>query len=309
MRSLGTALICSLAIMACKEEPKKETTKVPEAEKTAYFEVLTQSMDFQAPDTIQSGWQNIRYKNASPETHFILLEKYPEGKTISDAEKEVVPAFQEGMDHILQGENEKAMEAFGKLPAWFSEVVFMGGTGMIGPGRVAESTVKLDPGYYLMECYVKMPDGTFHSAMGMVEPLVVREDSTDITPPQATVNISIGSEHGIQVKDSIPAGDHIFRVNFLDQKPHEHFIGHDVNLAKINNNTSLDSLVQWMDWSKPKGLCTPVPQGVVFLGGVNDLPAASHGYFHATLEPGQYVLIAEVPKADEKQMLVQFRVE
>ncbi len=301
-------ILLLLPFLACKETSKeKEVAGEEPAEQ--FVEVVTQKMDFQVADTLQSGWQRFRYKNASPETHFILLERYPEGKSIADTEKEVIPPFQQGMDHILAGESDKALEAFGKLPAWFSEIIFTGGTGMIGPGRVAHSTVYLEPGYYIMECYVKMPDGTFHTAMGMIEPLVVVADTTGIAPPEASVTIEIGSEKGIQVQDSITAGEHVFRVNFKDQKPHEHFVGHDVNLARLEEGASLDSLVAWMDWSQPKGLSTPVPKGVVFLGGMNDLPAGSHGYFTARLDPGRYALIAEVPKADEKGMLYEFEVK
>lgn len=300
--------ICVLFLFACKQESKKTIpTNLPEPDPVV--EILTQAMDFQAPDTIRSGWQHIRYKNASPETHFVIFEKYPEGKDITDAEKEVVPPFQEGMEHILAGEQDSAMVAFGKLPTWFSEIVFMGGTGMIGPGRVAESTVYLEPGYYVMECYVKMPDGTFHSAMGMIEPIIVVSDSTSLEPAAPDVTLEIGMDSGIVIKDSIIRGQNSFRVNFRDQKPHEHFIGHDINLARLTEEASLDSLVSWMDWSQPEGLSTPVPEGVIFLGGMNDLPAGKHGYFRVNLEPGRYVLISEVPNALEKGMLREFRVE
>ena len=39
------------------------------------------------------------------------------------------PAFDEGMALIMEGNVEAALEAFGKLPEWFSEVVFVGNKG------------------------------------------------------------------------------------------------------------------------------------------------------------------------------------
>jgi hypothetical protein len=45
-----------------------------------------------------------------------------------------------------------------------------------------------------------------------------------------------------------------------------------------------------------------------FLGGVNDMPAGSIGYFTPTLEIGNYALIAEVPNASSKNMLKTFVV-
>ena len=51
-----------------------------------------------------------------------------------------------------------------------------------------------------------------------------------------------------------------------------------------------------------------VPDGVTFLGGVNDMPSGSIGYFYADIKPGKYALISEVPHAKSKGMLKVFEV-
>ena len=63
-----------------------------------------------------------------------------------------------------------------------------------------------------------------------------------------------------------------------------------------------------MNWADPKGLIEPAPSTITFLGGVNDMPAESRGYFVATLEPGKYALISEVPETIRKKMLKTFVV-
>ena len=279
-------------------------------EKTEYqpFEVLTTAMEFQSVDTISSGWQTIEYHNESYENHFILLDKYPEGKTIEDGMKEVVPVFQEGMDLIYEGKGEQAMEAFGKLPEWFSQVVYTGGTGLISPGKTAVTMVKLEPGYYVMECYVKMQNGMFHTTMGMAKEVIVTEDSTSLSPPEADVNISVSGEGGIKFDKPVSKGKQVFSVYFADQKVHENFVGHDVHLAKLEEGASLEELGMWMNWANPEGLRTPAPENLVFLGGVNDMPAGSTGYFVADLGPGEYAFVAEVPNIREKGMLQTFTV-
>jgi hypothetical protein len=85
-------------------------------------------------------------------------------------------------------------------------------------------------------------------------------------------------------------------------------VGHDVSLAKLDDSADLDNLDMWMDWSNPKGLIEPAPSGVTFLGGVNNMLAGDTGYFTATLEPGRYVLISEVPNSESKNMLKTFTV-
>ncbi|NNF18157.1 MAG: hypothetical protein HKN61_00135 [Flavobacteriaceae bacterium] len=305
-RSTGIVLLLVTLITAasCKEDPKEEQ----EVKKEEVIEVLTEVMDFQLKDTIRSGWQTFRYTNASNEPHFILLDKYPEGKNIKDGEKDVMPIFQEGMELINKGEMDKAMEAFGKLPPWFSEIVFSGGVGLVSAGKMAESTIYMEPGYYVLECYVKMPNGVFHGVMGMVKELVVVQDTTTHTPPEPTVRIAISGAEGIQVQDSIKAGPQVFQVTYKDQVTHENFVGHDINLVRLEENADLDQLEAWMNWVDPKGLISPAPEGVVFLGGVNDMPAGRTGYFTAELEPGSYVLISEVPNAREKNMLVPITI-
>ena len=131
-------LCMGLLFWNCKSDPKKaEVAGDPEPEPEPTIEVVTNSMEFISPDTIPSGWNTFVYKNNSTEPHFILLDKYPEGITIENTIEEVAPVFEEGMQLIMEGKNEAAMGAFGKLPEWFSKVVFSGGTGLISPGLTA----------------------------------------------------------------------------------------------------------------------------------------------------------------------------
>lgn len=299
------AAVVSTAYQSCKSDKKQASEEPQEA---AVIEIITEAMEFQMQDTIPAGWNTFHYKNISPQTHFFLIEKYPRGKTIDDAWESVIPVFSEGMDFINKGEFDNAMAAFGKFPDWYGDVQFLGGSGLLSPETTGKNTLMLEPGYYLMECYVKMPNGVFHTSMGMIREFVVSNEDSGIPEPEADIAIEISGEAGIVVKDSISSGTHTFSVMFRDQKVHENFVGHDVNLVKLEEGHSLEELEQWMDWSNPKGLIEPAPAGLVFLGGVNDLPEGGTGYFTATLEPGNYAFIAEVPNTMEKNMLITFEV-
>lgn len=52
------------------------------------------------------------------------------------------------------------------------------------PGRTAETTL-LAPDNYVMECYIKMPDGTYHWKKGMFKDLHVMADTTKAKAPQS----------------------------------------------------------------------------------------------------------------------------
>ena len=314
LKLLGLFFIVS-SLSNCKNDKNAKsiedtTSQIEETieEPSNVIDIITRGMEFQSVDTIPSGWNTFKYQNLSNETHFFLLDKYPEGKTVENTLTDVAPVFVEGMDLINEGKAEEGFAAFSKLPKWYSEIVFSGGSGLIAPQHTAITTVKLAPGYYIMECYVKMPNGKFHSTMGMAKPIIVTEKDSGNSPPTATINITLSGEEGITYDKSITKGQHVFSVFVKDQKPHENFIWHDINLVKLDKNASEDALEAWMDWSDPKGLVTPVPNGVTFLGGVNEMAAGNTGYFMADLIPGKYALISEVPKSKSKNLFKIFEV-
>lgn len=300
-----------LSLLSCKSDAKNTAEDtVPEPETSSVVEVTTKSMEFFAPDTLASGWQTFVYKNLSTEPHFILLDRYPEGVTIENTIREVAPAFEEGVSLIMEGKNEDAMAAFGKLPEWFSRVVFTGGTGLISPGHTATTTVNLPPGYYVMECYVRMPDGRFHTSMGMAKELIVREEDSGNRPPEYTMEIDIRGQGGISWNGKPKAGKTVFRVEYVDQMVHENFVGHDVNLVAMEADADLEALEAWINWASPTGLMSStLPKGFTFLGGTNDAPGGSILYFEADLKPGKYALISEVPGSMKKGMLKTFLVD
>ncbi|WP_339917082.1 hypothetical protein [Yeosuana marina] len=295
-------------LYSCKFDKKERKPEEPKIENEQVINILTENMDFQMADTIPSGWNTFRYKNASTQTHFFLIDKYPEGITLDSVKARVLPPFDKGMKLINEGNAEEGFAQFGKLPAWFMEMKNYGGSGLISPGLVTETTVKLNPGYYIIECYVKMSNGVWHTSMGMATEVIVSETNSGNIEPKADIAITISSTEGIVFNDSISKGPHTFSVFYKDQIAHENFIGHDVNLAKLGDNADLDEINNWMDWSKPKGLIEPAPKGITFLGGVNNMIAGDTGYFTVNLEPGRYILISEVPNPASKNMLKTFIV-
>lgn len=297
-------------LFQCKSDrPKLEPVLDTKEVENDYVDIVTNVMDFEMTDSLASGWHTFRYKNLSTEPHFFLVEKYPEGKTIEDGKKEVIIPFQNGMNMIMADKAEEAGTEFAKLPEWYGEVKFCGGSGIISPGEASMTTLNLNPGYYVIECYMKMKGGVFHSSMGMVKELIVYDSGEEAGDPgiDPDVEISISSASGIEIPDSIQSGTTDFVVVFKDQIVHENFVGHDVNLAEINDTTDLNTLESWMNWALPDGLTGQAPEGVRFLGGVNDMSTGEKGYFKVNLEAGKkYVFVSEVPNTIQKNMLKVF---
>lgn len=248
---------------------------------------------FEGPDSVSAGWTTFRLKNEGDQHHFLLLYRLPEGKTREDVLRELVPVYDAVMMALQDGKVDKqeALEMLGQeLPEWGFTLEFLGGPGLVAPGETAQATVELkQPGLYIMECYVKGPNGKFHSSMGMSKLFTVTEAVAETEPPQADFEISL-SNAGIEAPGSVKAGKHRFKVNYLED-PSGGF-PYDVHLAQLTEDTDVDALREWMDWMNVGGLRAPAPAR--FVGGSENMAAGNTAYFTVLLEPGRYALLSEV---------------
>jgi hypothetical protein len=303
--ALPVLVACCIAAM-----PRHSTAQ--DAEPTANrFDIVARGLTFESPDRIRPGWIKFRMVNASGMAHFAVIERLPEGYGLREQQDQVAPVFQEGMDLLAMGDNEGANTAFGKLPAWFGDIVFTGGPGLTGPGVTSEVTMYLPPGEYLLECYVKT-EGIFHSYNpepdkdGMVRAFTVAGAPLPHGEPDANLSVAISSNHGFAITGKPSVGANTVKISFEDQKVYANFVEHDIHLVRLSDGVELGELEQWMDWRLKGGLQTPAP--AVFLGGVNEMPAGSSAYLHVDLTPGRYTWIAEIPDSSQVGMLHTFEV-
>ncbi|MBO3118035.1 hypothetical protein J4050_14860 [Winogradskyella sp. DF17] len=301
-----TSLLFLLA--SCKE---KKETQLEENEKVSeknYIEVITNGMDFEMVDEINSGWTTFKYINKSFEPHFFILEKMPDTLGLETYKKDLFPPFTSAFDYFEKGDIEAGMKEFEKIPEWFSKVELAGGVGLTSKKTTSTSTLFLEPGTYVLECYVRMPNGMPHTFMGMVKELKVREETNSNAAPKADYNIDIESTKGITFMDSLKSGNYTIAAKFKDQMQYEHMMGHDVNLVNIEHDSLISTLGDWLNTIDFKSFRSPAPEGLLFLGGVEDLPSGKTGYFEVNLKKGNYVLISEIPNAIERKMIKSFKV-
>ncbi len=308
MKRVLTPLFLLLIAAGCSDGADMRTedssdSTAPDAPNVV--EVVARGLTLEAPDSIPSGWTTFRFRNESPMTHFVAVEHLPDGKSFEDVHRDVIPVFQDAMDLINEGRASEGFAQFERFPAWFFEVVFMGGPGFLGPEMTGETTVFLAPGTYMLECYVKTA-GRFHSADGMAVQLTVTDEASLAPEPAASITLSLSIE-GFAIQGEPVAGRNTVKVDFVDQALHEHSLGHDVHLVRLNEETDLAEVAAWMNWMDPAGLDTPAP--AEFLGGTHEMPAGETAYFTVDLSPGDYAWVAEVPDPLEKGMFVTFTVE
>ena len=296
---------------AVQQEPPATVTAPPAEPQAQVVEIRAVGKTFQGPTEIPAGWTTFRFVNASSMIHFAMIDVPPEGITTQLMSDTVMEYFQEAMDGMNAGDEEAVNAAFAKFPEWIGELGRMGGPGMLSPGRIGQATIYLEPGRYLLECYVKS-DGVFHTTspgpgqLGMLLDLTVTEEQGKTPEPKADATLAIRNSGFELVGGELRTGTNTIRVDFVEQQAFPSFVGNDVHLMRVDDGESIGKADAWMDWRSKEGLEDPSP--VTFLGGINDLPAGSHGYFTVDLEPGDYAFIAEIPSSAESGFVLPFTV-
>lgn len=295
-RSLPTLLAC--AVVGGCQPAERSDDALPSSEPArgstpgGVVEVIARDYVFEAPPEIPSGWNAFQMRNQGAEPHFLLLSRLPAGTTFQQYGEEVGAAFDTVMRELNAGAVDRggAGEMLGRLlPEWFSSVEPRGGVGLVAPGRTGRTVVELEPGTYVMECYVKTPDGTFHSSLGMARPIVVTANSNGVSRPEADVEVRLGRD-AIVGPAELSAGEHTVAVHY-DAQP-EAGLGNDVHLARLGE-AKVDEVAAWMDWMSVSGLRSPPP--AEFLGGAQELPAGRTSYFVVDAPAGRYAWISEGP--------------
>ena len=301
--------LATTSLVACqpadRDQPAEGSEAATASSSTAHVvQVTARDYAFDAPDEIPSGWITFRLKNEGNEHHFLLLQQLPDGKTLEEYLEEVAVPFDSVWHELKRGLGKaEAGALLGQLlPGWFASVRQMGGPGLVAPGGVAQASVKLEPGTYVMECYVKTSDGEFHGMLGMTRALTVTGVPSGAPEPEADVAITL-SNYEMAVEGDVKTGEQTVAVHF-EEHP-EIGLGNDVHLVRLEGGTDMDEVVRWMDWMNVEGLREPAP--VAFVGGAHEMPVGHTSYFTVELTPGRYAWIAE--SSADKGMVREFSIE
>lgn len=279
-------------------------------------------------DEVPSGWTTFRLNNGTKFDHFYLLYKVPQAaidsaksanhSVLDHWHQTITVPFQQEWNHYINGEVdfepfvENLFGAVLNSAPWFVDAAVMGGPGITSAGQSSETTVHLPAGTYIAECYVKDNDQEFHSYNGMIDEITVTDESSGVSEPSLTFDITV-SQKGIEHVESVRPGMHTVGINFGTQPEngYEHLLGHNVQLVRLEDGYDqalLDELGDWMDWTTQKGLVDRAPSGATFLGGSMEMSGDNTAYFHINLTPGSYAWITEVPEPAAKNMLKTFSV-
>lgn len=215
--------------------------------------VIAKEYSFEAPAQIPAGLTTIRLVDEGKELHHVQLVKLEDGKTFED--------FAQAVKHP------------GPPPTWAVED---GGPNPPRPGGgIAEVTQVLEPGNYVLACFVPSADGMPHIAKGMMRPITVTPASAaSATEPVADIVMTL-NDYGFELSKPLTPGKHVIRIENAGQQAHE------LVLARMAPGKKAADLARWVE--KMAG-----PPPAEPLGGIAGIHPGGHGYITVDLTPGNY---------------------
>jgi hypothetical protein len=287
-------LLAALALGACKvkeagtdsamngDSSMSASTGATAAPVANVVTITAKDYSFDAPSEIPAGLTTIRLVTEGKELHHASLIRLDDGKTFDDFKQ--------------------AIAKQGPPPAW---MVAAGGPNPPHPGGTTEETQMLEPGKYVIVCFVPSPDGMPHFAKGMMRPITVtpataRNASADVTPvPDITVKLV---DYAFENSKPLTAGKHVIRIENDAAQDHE------LVLLRLAPGKSAQEAAAWLE--KQAGPPPGEP-----LGGIAAIHPGGVGFITVDLAPGDYGLLCFVPDAKDGKphvahgMVKQFKVE
>lgn len=141
---------------------------VPEADAT----LTLHDFRFDLTGELERGWQTIEVRNEGTEAHEALLMKLSEGVAAEDVVG-MITSFASGGppegESVGDGEGQGDDESAAGGPPEGPPFASAGGLPPIDPGETAHLSLELEPGNYVLLCFIPSAasEGTMHMAMGM----------------------------------------------------------------------------------------------------------------------------------------------
>ncbi len=225
--------------------------------KTNAVELRGDEYAFVFEETIAGGWTTLEFANTGAEMHEFALAKLGAGKTIDDVRR-----------YLADPESQQQPP-----PDW---VQIRAGIPTLDAGEEAALTQRLDPGTYVLLCFLDGPDGRSHIAHGMIRSFEVEGDGGAESPvPDATLLLGASL-----AAPQVGAGERTLELRNDSDRPSSLF------LTSFEPGKTEQDLRRWEEG----GLRGTAPAR--FLGGAIDIPPRTSVYYTITLEEGrEYTLL------------------
>jgi hypothetical protein len=258
MRALVMVGIVLSGVAACGPRESGTDSRAAAVTAAAPREVAFTAKDFsfEGPDTIPAGLTTLVLTNAGTTFHHLQLLRLGEGKTMAD--------LTAGLAGMKPGD---------PLPAWIQGA---GGVNPPDPGARTRATLMMEPGDYVIVCFVDIPDHVPHVMKGMMKPLTVTPSNASAAPmPTEDLTLTL-VDYSFAFSTPPTAGHHVIKVVNGGQQDHE------FELVRLAPGKTVDDFVHW-------GQTYEGPLPGTSLGGAAAMAPGQTEYVPMDLEPGNYI--------------------
>ena len=273
-RLMSLFAVATLGACSAKEEPKtaavdSSAAVAPAAAAAAPNVVNLTATDYKldGPADVPAGMTTFTLTNNGKELHHAALIKLDSGKT---------------MDDLMAGI--KAMKPGAAPPGW---VIPAGGVNAAAPTASTSLTMNLQPGNYVLACFIPDAKGVPHVMKGMAKALTVTPNATaSTTEPTSDVTVTL-SDYKFDFSTPLTAGKHTLKIETAAGQPHE------FTFFQLMPGKTAADLTKYVE----TGMQGP-PPGMP-LGGVAALASGSPVFYTVDLKPGNYAIVCFLEDAKD----------
>jgi len=168
----------------------------------------------------------------------------------------------------------------------------VGGPNATEPGDSSFAWVLLEPGRYMISCFIQAPDGTLHVMKGMFGQIDVDGEPLAASPPAGALRIT-AREYALEPSRRLRAGT--TTIEFVNAGTQEH----DLQFVRLAPHVEASRV-----GARVEGDTTAL-RGSHFVGGISGVGPGRRAWTRVTLTPGRYAMLCFVP--DERDGTLHFR--
>lgn len=253
-----TILLLALTLSACGIASASQAARIVQIPEVT---IKAADFSFDAPAQIEAGLVKVTMVNDGQEPHHAQIVRLNDGVTL------------EQFQTTLQQDEMAA----------FPLVSFVGGPGLVDPGLQSQVTLKLNPGQYLLLCFITSHDGLPHLAKGMIQPFEVVEAAgqANVAEPKADATVKL-LDFSFAMPSEFKAGQQVWQIVNEGEQPHEIML---IKLAEGKTMADLEAFMQSMAGAPP----------FTSIGGFQGINPGQSGWLNLDLTPGDYVAVCYIP--------------
>jgi hypothetical protein len=267
----AVAVVVAMVLTGCDSVSAAitPTAATPTVTAASLPQVRVQATDYHYDmhATVPAGLVAITQTNSGAQPHQVIISRLKAG--VSD--QQMVDAF--------PGEEAK-IDALS---------TFAGGPGIVAPGGAQAVVVSLQPGRYVVYCFLTAPDGMAHFAKGMYHFFTVAKTSASVMRGQlaAQGTLNLRDFAFAMPTNGVAAGQTTLKVVNQGSEPHE------LVIVKVATGKTVQDVITWVHTTPPAAPPSRPPPYTP-AGGLEPIAPGAASWVLLDLQPGQYVALCYV---------------